>query len=59
MQVSWFLATTPIPQRPHTAPARKRRPTPHAKSWWDRVAERLVAWGERSRRQANRSLMQL
>jgi hypothetical protein len=56
MQVSWFFATTPMP---HPAPALKRRAAPHAKTWWQRAAGRLVAWGERSRRRANPSLMQL
>ncbi|WP_280153369.1 hypothetical protein [Piscinibacter sp. XHJ-5] len=42
MQVPWFLATTPAPRRP-AAPA--RRPL---RSWWSRLGERLVAWGDRA-----------
>jgi hypothetical protein len=59
MQASWFFATTPNPQRPHAGPARERRAAPHTRTWWQRAADRLVAWGERSRRRANPSLMQL
>lgn len=44
MQVPWFLATTPAPRRP-AAPMghRARAITRH---WWERLGDRLVAWGE-------------
>jgi hypothetical protein len=46
MQVPWFFATTPAPQRPlGLRPARRHR-TP---SLWVRLGERLIAWGEGAR----------
>jgi len=59
MQVSWFFATTPIPQRPHVTPARKHPAARTATAWWGRVTDRFVSWGERSHKQANASLMHI
>jgi hypothetical protein len=47
MQLPWFLATTPAPRRPAA-------PLPHrarviASTWWERLGDRLVAWGEGAR----------
>ena len=42
MQVPWFFATTPTPRRP-AAPPRTRR-----SGWWSRLAQRYIAWAERS-----------
>jgi hypothetical protein len=45
MQVPWFFATTPAPQRPAAwRPA--RRSARRASSLWVRLGERVVAWGE-------------
>jgi hypothetical protein len=41
MRVPWFFATTPAP-RPAVRPTR-RRP-----GWWSRLAQRYIAWAERS-----------
>ncbi|HJV61682.1 MAG TPA: hypothetical protein VJ743_12095 [Albitalea sp.] len=42
MQVPWFFATTP-------APKVIALPRPHSRaSWWERLAQRYVAWAERS-----------
>jgi hypothetical protein len=48
MSTSWFFATTPIPQRPQVAPVRKRPAERAGRRWWQRLAERYVAWSERS-----------
>jgi len=59
MQVPWFFATTPTPQRPHATHAPKRQTAGDANTWWARAVERFVAWGERSRKRSNASLMQV
>jgi len=59
MQVPWFFATTPIPQRPPATPARKHPAARTATPWWGRVSDRFVAWGERARKRSNASLMQI
>jgi hypothetical protein len=50
MQVSWFFATTPVPQRPQVTRAPKRARTGSTTTWWTRAADRFVEWGERSAR---------
>ena len=44
MQVAWFFATTPAPT-PAVRPITRHAP------WWTRLAERYIAWAERSNEQ--------
>ncbi len=49
MQVSWFFATTPVPQRPFALSAARHPQPQSAGTWWARAGARLVAWGEQAR----------
>lgn len=45
MQVPWFFATTPTPRPAASLPHRRV-------GWWSRLAQRYIAWAERSHVQA-------